>query len=283
MFEKEKKNNKALGCFKNSLLPLFIIVVVIIIAVVTMFSNCDMSILTKYKKVLDELGVKVTEQEMAPNAIKDEDYETLKTDLSLFIQNNNDDEFFDENNSFIYENIVPENITYIDNSFSLNKTTLACFLNSAIKAGAVDGFYDKESGAQIFKILEITTLKTTDGITTITAVAKIDLGVLKNQEEVNSASEIVDAVNSEIYLTYTANFDENVLSSSMRVNKLSDDSNDRLLSLFLVGTEVDSDKVILNQKLNSIMESLLNSLQELCDFWNLNYLFEDEYLILSTK
>ncbi|MBR1925617.1 MAG: hypothetical protein IJ837_02050 [Clostridia bacterium] len=282
MFEKEKKK-KARGCFKNSLLPLFVIVVVIILACITMFSHCDMSVLTQYKKVLNELQTKVTEQEMAPNAIKEKDYETLESDLSSFIQNNNDDEFFYEDHGFIYENITPENITFINSSLSLNKKTLACFLNCAIISDGVEGFYDEESGEQLFEILEITNLRTTDGITLITGVAKINLGIFKNQEEASSATEVVDAVNSEIYLTYTATFGTEVLSSEMRVNKLSDDSNDRLLSLFLVGTKVDNDKVILNQKLNSIMESLLNSLQELCDFWDLNYLFEDEYLILSTK
>ena len=283
MFEKEKKRRKVSGCFRNSLPSLFIIVVVIIIAITTMVSHCDLSILSKYKKVLDELQIKVTEQEMAPNAIKADDYDALKADINAFIENNNDDVIFDENNALIYDNILPENITYKDNTLTLNKRTLACFINSAIMAGWGEGFYDKENNIQLLKILEISTLKTTDGTTTITAVGKIDVNSVKKYTDSSSVAEIVDSINGEIYLTYTATFNTEVLSSEMRVNKLSDESNDRLLSLVVVGLEGDPDKVILNQKLNSIMESVLSELQKFCDFWGLDYSFEDEYLVLSTR
>ena len=283
MFEKEKKKRNVSGCLRNSLPSLFIIIVVIIIATITMVSHCDLSILNKYKKVLDELQIKVTEQEMAPNAIRTDDYELLKTDMNAFIENNNDNAIFDENNGLIYDNILPEKITFKDSTLTLNKKTLACFINSAMMAGWVEGFYDKEKNIQLLKILEVSTLKTTDGTTTITAVGKIDISSVKKYTDNSSVAEIVDAVNGEIYLTYTATFNSEVISSAMRVNKLSDDSNDRLLSLVIVGLEGDPDKVILNQKLNSIMESVLSELQKLCDFWNLDYSFEDEYLILSTK
>jgi len=284
--KKVKYKNKK-GCWNKIWPSVFTIVIVLIVGVLFFLDQFLSGVdnVQKYVNLLDELDNPPTDEQMAPNMVSTTDQANFQDLINNAVTNNEGNPLFDENGNFIYENILPENVTIpTGTTISLDKTSLACLLNSSLGAGWVSDLYD--DGENLLSILQITTLATVDETTTITAVGKLKLGSILDgaTEEEKQALKILDAMPDDLYFVYTAsfNYSEETLniSSSMWVNQLTAESNELFLELFF-GNWVDQGNLTLAENLNSITEWSLSQFNDMLSLWGGTASFSGENIILT--
>ena len=280
MFErKEKKKMNLKGCFKRSIIPTFLVAFVLIVTLVIMLPMCNnMRVLNDYANLLKELSVAVDDSQMSDNPVNAVDDQNMKDEIISFVKNKEDKSLFDEYGNFIYENLKLDNIEFLKTSFSLDKRTLASFINSLIGAGWIDGFYDTKNSKKFVTVLEVKTLQTENEETMLTAVCKVDLRFFIGDTEDTTLKKLLDDIDNTLYLTYSANFkNQDIISSTLWVNKLSEKCNNLLINI-LTSDNTGSKR---QQNLNSIMTALLNQLNKMENEWGITYQFVEDKIIFS--
>lgn len=278
--QNKKGKKKLKGCFQRSLIPSFLIIFCIIVAIITCFPLCkNMGKLTDYVVLVKELSQSVSEDEVAPDKVGPTDDQNMMSAVLSFAQNKNGDAIFDEKGNFIEENTKPENLEYLTDGFSLNKRTLASFVNSLIGAGWIDGFYNKQDSSKFISVLEVFSLNTEEDETTIKFVCKVNLEFFIDVDKIDATmKELLDELGRAMYLTYESKFNsEGVLSSKLWVNKISEKSND--LFIRIITNDISGEKV--DENLNSIMATLLDQLKIIKTSWGIDYQFVGEELVFS--
>lgn len=278
MFEKSKKK-KLKGCFKRSLIPSFLIVFCVIVSIVTCFSVCkNIGGLTDYAMLLKELAQKTDVSDVSENPLTGHDSDVMRQKVYSFVENKDGNALFDIAGAIIYENIKKENINFLEQSLSLDKRSLGAFLNSIIRAGWVDGYFENKKVKNFLKVIEIKSLTTKD-VCQIEAVLEVDLNLIISEgAEKKSTQEAIDSIDGKLFVTYFCEFTKDeVKKTSMKFNKISSKSNKLLLEL-LLGTTKEAE---INFNLNSIMEVLLRELEKINIEWGLDTSFENDCLILK--
>ena len=277
MFEKKKKN-KIKGCFKRSLIPSFLIIFCIIVSIITCFSVCkNIGGLTDYATLLKELAQKTDVSDVSKDPLTAHDSDVMRQKVCDFVENKDGNALFDIAGGIIYENIKKENINFLEQSLSLDKRDLGAFLNSIIRAGWLDGYFDSKKVKNFLKIIEIKSL-TTEEVYQIEAVLEVDLSLIVEGDESKSAQEAIDSIDGKLFVTYFCEFTkEEVKKTSMHFNKISTKS-DKLLLELLLGTNKEEE---INSNLNSFMEVLLRELEKINIEWGLDTSFENNCLILK--
>lgn len=278
MFEK-KKRNKIKGCFKRSLIPSFLMIFCLLVSVITCFSVCkNTSGLSDYATLLKELSQKIDVSDVSENPLKAHDSEVMRQKVCNFVENKDGNALFDIAGGIIYENIKKENINFLEQSLSLDKRDLGAFLNSMIKAGWLNGYFENKKVKNFLKVIEIKSL-TTEDVYQIEAVLEVDLNLIIDEKpESKSAQEAIDVIDGKFFVTYFCEFTkEEVKKTSMKFNTISAKS-DKLLLQLLLGTIKEEE---INSNLNSIMETLLRELEKINIEWGLNTSFENNCLVFK--
>ena len=283
--EKVKYKNKK-GCW-HTIWPGLTTIIAVVIAGVLFFLDqflAGADELQKYVNLLSELEETPTDAEMAPNKITSTDRENFETLINSLVTNNDGNPLFDENGNFIYANLQPENLTYTGTALTLDKTNLACLIESSLGAGWVSDLY--EDGESILTLLQVTTLQTSDGRTTITAVGKLKLGslLIDATPEEQKELEVLDALPDDVYFVYTASFDygaeDRNISSSMWINQLTADSNSLLLGL-IFDEWLDENDATLTSSLNSIIEWALSEFDNMLTMWDCTATFDANNIVIT--
>lgn len=283
MAKKEKAQNYKTkkGCWRKSWLGLCIVIFVLIFGIVGVFDMLYGSLsLEKYSNLLKELDVNITDEQMSDNLITEQEVADFETKFSGAVTTVNGEPIFDEKHSFIYANLVYENLVYNQNSLQLSVRDLTCFLNSALQAGWINDLY--EEGENLMSVLEVVTLDTKNQETSVNIIAKLKLGSLADDMQDAELAEFFAELPDYIYMNYSATFNNQtyeVLSSGLWFNKLTEDSNNLLLEI-LFDADSTGENTIQNS-LNEIMVTLLNDFKLMLTNWHLSAQFLEDKLILS--
>lgn len=279
------KNKK--GCWSTLWPGLLTILIALVIGIILFLSHflSGGAGLEKYATLLQELENTPTDIQMAPEKITTADKDDYQSLILDFMASNESEPLFDDLGNFIVENIQPEKITILSGaSLVLDKTSLACFIQSCLGAGWVSETY--EEGENMLELLQITSLETSDNTTTITAVFKLKLASLfdgATEEEMNTLS-VLGSLPENLYFVYTANFDyseeEKNLSSTMWVNQLTSESNDLLLEL-IFDNLLEENELPASQNLNFIMEWVLDEFERVLELWDCPASFSGEGLTIT--
>lgn len=274
---KVKYRNKK-GCWSRTWPSLFTILIVLLVGIILFLEQFLMGLegIKKYTNLLDELSIVPIESEIAPNKISQEDKTNFEFLINNLVTNDEANPIFDESGGFIYQNILPENIEVATGAtLNLDKTSLACFINSCLLAG----WTSDTDEIKLLTLLQLTHFSTTEQTTSITAVCKLKFSTLleyATEEQQQTLSDL-DVLLSDIYVVYTADFnytENTILSSTMWINQLSEESNELLLELLF-------DKPEQAQSLNSIMEWILDEFNRFLTQWDITASFNNENLTLT--
>ncbi len=281
--EKVKKESKLKGCFKHSLIPTFLIVFCIVVAILSfipVFSH--MGEINDYKNLLQELSKSVDDKDMSQTPIDAQDGVNMQNKVNAFVECKNFDEYgerkslFDIGGNFIYENIKKENINVLSSKLELEKRDLGAFVNSMIGAGWIEGVFDSQSAKKYISVLDVLDLKTQENITHISFILRIDTNFFNG----DNSKETLGGVKNYLYFVYDADFcGEEVKTSTLKVNKLSDKSNKLLLKTLF---DSDNEEKITNE-LNTIMVEILNQLKKIETEWNFSYEFVGEKFLIFVE
>ncbi len=280
--EKVKKESKLKGCFKHSLIPTFLIVFCIVIAILSfipVFSH--LGEINDYKNLIQELSKSVEDKDMSQTPIDWQDNTNLQNKVNAFVEckefeGEQRKPLFDFGGNFIYENIKRDNINVLSSKLELDKRNLGAFVNSLIGAGWIEGAFDSQSAKKFISVLDVLDLKTQEDITHISFILRIDTDFFGEEK----SKETLSGVNNYLYFVYSADFSGiEVKSSTLQVNKLSDKSNKLLLQTLFNSKD---DEQITNE-LNTIMIETLKQLQKIETEWGFSYMFVGEKLVISAE
>lgn len=283
---KVKYKNKK-GCWHRIWPSLFTILIVLVTGILFFLDHflSGSEEFQKYVDLLNELENTPTDAQMAPDKITSADRDDFENLINGLVSNNNSLPLFDENGNFIYSNLTPEDLTIASGSeMTLDKTSLACLIESSLGGGWVSDCY--EDGENLLILLQITTLETTDGRTTVTAVGKLKLKSLLDDAsaEAPQGLDVLGALPDALYFVYTASFSygaENTdITSSMWINQLTASSND-LLTELIFEEWLDSTDTTLEENLNSVMEWTLAEFDNMLTMWDCSAEFTGTNIVIT--
>lgn len=272
-----RKNGKAIGCLKRMIVPVCLIGFCVLFSLL-IFAQIlpKLNSLTPYKTLLQELSVEVKTSDMSQNPLQPQDRWNMEALVNAFVECKDPEKsLFDIGGNFIYDNIKKDNINIKAEKLELDKRALGAFVNSAIGAGWIEGFFDQENARNLVSVVEIPELKTQDGLTKITVIMKIDESFFDADVVKQNSNPYID---SSLFVVYSGEFvGQEVQTSTMHFNKISDASNQLLLeSLF----EAKGEEI--QPHINSILEAVLQQLDKIHTEWDLNYYFSAEKLVISS-
>ena len=279
--EKGKKSGKFVGCLKRMIVPVCLIGFCVVFALLTLFPILPkLGQLTPYKTLLQELSVEVKASDMSQNPLQPQDRWNMEDLVNDFVEckeleKGQPKSLFDIGGNFIYDHIKKDNINIKAEKLELDKRALGAFVNSAIGAGWIEGFFDQENSKELVSVLEIPELKTQDDRTRMTVIMKADASFFDADVTQKSKTPYSD---SYLYVVYTAEFvGQTVQTATMHFNKISDESNQLLLETLF---EAKGEEI--QPHINSILEAVLKQLDKIRTEWDLNYYFAGEKLVISS-
>ncbi len=242
----------------------------------------NLSSLDPYKNLLKDLGTDVTDKDMSSNPVTIQDRLDMIDAVNAFAECKELDEYgepkslFDIGGNFIYERVKKDNINIKASKLELNKRTLAAFVNSAIGAGWIEGFFDNENSKRLLSVLEIKQLTTNENVTKLSVVMKINAAFFDGTSVEQEKSKFSE---NNMYVVYDAEFSGfEVKSATMALNKLSAESNQLFWETLF---NVKGDEI--KPHVNSVLEAVLKQLDKIRTEWDLNYYFANEKLVISAE
>lgn len=290
--KKKQKNPRKKGCWSrwgSLFMSVFLMLVIGAIISITGLINGTQNV-QKYLTLLEEIQKPVSESEMAPNKITAQDKLDFQDLFNDAIQHLDGLPLFDDSGNFISENFSDVDRLQILYDIELGGADIACLLNSLLGSGWIADLY--KSDASLMDVLQVEISTSASGLTTLSAVAKIAIPELfaESSSDISEIKELLSDLPNYVYLSIESTFnfkaDERVSSSTLHINRLSEESNELLLELLFEelddeGGEISEPSKTVAEKLNEAMTLLLEQLDELDANFGCHVLFEGDYLVLS--
>ena len=277
--ENIKKKSKLKGCLKKSVIPLCLIAICVVLALINLVPVLSkMGTINSYTTLMKELSQSVSEKDVSKSPLNPNDRTSMEQKVENFVECKEEGKLlFNITGAIEYENIKRENINIKEGQTKLefDKRELGAFVMSLIKAGWIEGFYEKEDAKDFINVVEIINLQTQDDITNIDVVVKVNFALF---EENSVTAKDLKNIDQWLYITYNANFTkEKTESANMQINKLSKASNDLLLEMLF-----DPNKTgVVDEKVCSIFDELLKQLKKIETEWGFSYNFVQDKLVIS--
>ncbi len=247
--EKVKDPNKKKGCLRNLIIG---IVLLVIFGVATVFAVKDtLKIygvsLGMFNEYVGWLNEEVDETKLTTNAIRE-------NDLVTFNQKANESglDIYDNNGKINFN--IPA--LSLDSTITLYDYEVGAMINSAMENSTTD--------TTVFRLLELTITPLDDDNYQLKTVVKLDITDIKK-----SIGKNANKLPNNIYLTSVGNINAvgsrvQTNNNTVRINQLSDDKNEKILSLIKNVSESNPDEEIsdIADVNNYIVTEVLTSLAQ---------------------
>lgn len=232
---------KRKGCLKAGY-GFLVVFIAIVIGIILLYTSLDFSSVQDYNTLSKELSVEVNESEIAPNKVEQSDFNVFINKINESITNTKGLSFFDENNKMLLDSFLAEDIVFNQDITVFGKD-IACLGSLLLEAGLIKEF-ESNFTLDALSIIEFD-ISCLNQKTDIKAILKI-----KPQEMFENYESLQNKYNfpNIFYVISTFKFDNltnEILSANIKINNLSEKSNNLLLTL-LAGskTQASADEIV---------------------------------------